>query len=76
MCISISSTVAMGCLFVPKVYIVLFQPHKNVRAGKGGSTQGGRPFFGAKSGLAVMAAKNGGVTSPSEYLMVFSCVLN
>ncbi|CAM1323185.1 GRM4 (predicted) [Pycnogonum litorale] len=31
MCISISATVALGCLFVPKVYIVLCQPYKNVR---------------------------------------------
>ncbi|ELU03139.1 hypothetical protein CAPTEDRAFT_198326 [Capitella teleta] len=32
MCISISATVQLGCLFVPKVYIVLFQPHKNANA--------------------------------------------
>lgn len=59
----------MGCLFVPKVYIVLFQPHKNVRQGKGGPSTGGRPFFGGggKGGLAAMASKNGGVTSPSMY---------
>ena len=33
MCVSISSTVALVCLFGPKVYIVIFQPHKNVRQG-------------------------------------------
>ncbi|XP_046405665.1 metabotropic glutamate receptor 6 [Ischnura elegans] len=33
MCIDISATVALGCLFTPKVYIVLFQPYKNVRQG-------------------------------------------
>lgn len=33
MCISISATVALGCLFTPKVYLVLFQPEKNVRPG-------------------------------------------
>lgn len=33
MCVSISATVALVCLFGPKVYIVLFQPHKNVRQG-------------------------------------------
>ncbi|KAH3880646.1 hypothetical protein DPMN_004567 [Dreissena polymorpha] len=33
MCVSISSTVALVCLFGPKVYIVIFQPHKNIRQG-------------------------------------------
>ncbi|XP_023290502.1 metabotropic glutamate receptor 7 [Orussus abietinus] len=33
MCINISATVALGCLFTPKVYLVLFQPYKNVRPG-------------------------------------------
>lgn len=33
MCVSISATVALVCLFGPKVYIVLFQPHKNIRQG-------------------------------------------
>ncbi|KAE9421877.1 hypothetical protein Angca_005593 [Angiostrongylus cantonensis] len=31
MCISLSGTVALVCFFAPKVYIVLFQPYKNVR---------------------------------------------
>jgi hypothetical protein len=31
MCISLSGTVALWCFFAPKVYIVLFQPYKNVR---------------------------------------------
>lgn len=31
MCISLSGTVALLCFFAPKVYIVLFQPYKNVR---------------------------------------------
>ncbi|KAK0093697.1 hypothetical protein PV326_012905, partial [Microctonus aethiopoides] len=39
MCINISATVALGCLFTPKVYLVLFQPEKNVRPGH--STVGG-----------------------------------
>lgn len=33
MCANISATVALGCLFSPKVYLVLFQPYKNVRPG-------------------------------------------
>lgn len=44
MCISISATVALGCLFSPKVYLVLFQPYKNVRPGAsigGGGGAGG-----------------------------------
>ena len=35
MCLSISATVALGCMFAPKLYIVLFQPHKNVRQSVG-----------------------------------------
>ncbi|XP_060827422.1 metabotropic glutamate receptor 7-like isoform X2 [Bombus pascuorum] len=34
MCINISASVALGCLFTPKVYLVLFQPYKNVRPGR------------------------------------------
>ncbi|XP_015120349.1 metabotropic glutamate receptor 2 [Diachasma alloeum] len=33
MCINISATVVLGCLFTPKVYLVLFQPEKNIRPG-------------------------------------------
>ncbi|XP_070557629.1 metabotropic glutamate receptor 3-like [Ptychodera flava] len=29
--VSLSASVALGCLFVPKVYIIVFQPEKNVR---------------------------------------------
>ncbi|XP_019868539.2 metabotropic glutamate receptor 7-like [Aethina tumida] len=36
MCLNISATVALGCLFTPKVYLVIFQPYKNVRQGNGG----------------------------------------
>ncbi|XP_076362946.1 metabotropic glutamate receptor 3-like [Tachypleus tridentatus] len=32
-CISISATVALGCLFMPKLYICLYEPYKNVRTG-------------------------------------------
>lgn len=35
MCVSISASVSLGCLFSPKVYIVIFQPYKNVRQGSG-----------------------------------------
>lgn len=35
MCVAISATVSLFCLFAPKVYIVVFQPHKNVRQGAG-----------------------------------------
>ena len=30
-CVNISATVALLCLFMPKLYIVLCQPYKNVR---------------------------------------------
>ncbi|XP_067129617.1 metabotropic glutamate receptor 3-like isoform X2 [Centruroides vittatus] len=38
MCINISATVALGCFFTPKIYIVLCQPYKNVRAAASCST--------------------------------------
>lgn len=32
MCVSVSlsGSVVLGCLFAPKLHIILFQPHKNV----------------------------------------------
>ena len=61
LCVSISATSALFCLFLPKIYIVLFQPHKNVRK------TGAGPMFAKKSALAEMAGNmNGGVTSPSK----------
>lgn len=35
MCLMISATVSLTCLFLPKVYLVLFQPYKNVRNATG-----------------------------------------
>ncbi|XP_034939802.1 metabotropic glutamate receptor 8-like [Chelonus insularis] len=43
MCINISATVALSCLFIPKVYLVLFQPKKNVRPGHSNTVTGGHP---------------------------------
>uniref|UniRef100_A0A1B0CRB2 Putative metabotropic glutamate receptor n=1 Tax=Lutzomyia longipalpis TaxID=7200 RepID=A0A1B0CRB2_LUTLO len=40
MCLNISASVALGCLFTPKVYLVLFQPYKNVRPGNGNQRGG------------------------------------
>ncbi|KAL0108286.1 hypothetical protein PUN28_015079 [Cardiocondyla obscurior] len=48
MCINISASVALGCLFTPKVYLVLFQPYKNVRPGHpntGGLQSGNRAAY-------------------------------
>ncbi|XP_037045817.1 metabotropic glutamate receptor 3-like [Bradysia coprophila] len=44
-CLMISASVPLGCLFVPKVYLVLFQPYKNVRQTNGkkvGDAKGGK----------------------------------
>ncbi|CAD5122291.1 DgyrCDS10732 [Dimorphilus gyrociliatus] len=63
MCVSISATVALFCLFLPKVYIVLFQPHKNVRQATAASQ---RMLFRQSSKMA--AGVNGGITSPSTFV--------
>ena len=76
MCLSISATVALGCLFAPKIYIVLFQPHKNVRQSVGIAAalnpqrSSGRPLFSRQgvppSTSCHFGALNGNVTSPSN----------
>ena len=80
MCLSISATVALGCLFAPKVYIVLFQPHKNVRHNVAaalnpqGQRGAGRPFLSRRSNNSgLMGAMNGNFTSPSKCIsnMIF-----
>ncbi|KAH9505007.1 Metabotropic glutamate receptor 3 [Bulinus truncatus] len=49
MCVNISATVALFCLFAPKVYIVLLQPHKNIRqtsaASLSASSKTARTFY-------------------------------
>lgn len=40
LCLSISATVVLACLFSPKVYLVIFQPYKNVRPRNNGGRQG------------------------------------
>lgn len=73
MCLSISATVALGCLFAPKVYIVLFQPHKNVRHNVAaalnpqGQRGAGRPFLSRRSHTSgLVGAMNGNFASPSN----------
>lgn len=41
MCISVSlsGTVVLGCLFTPKLHIILFQPQKNVASHRVGTTR-------------------------------------
>uniref|UniRef100_A0A1I8IE17 G_PROTEIN_RECEP_F3_4 domain-containing protein n=1 Tax=Macrostomum lignano TaxID=282301 RepID=A0A1I8IE17_9PLAT len=71
MCISISASVTVGCMFVPKIYIVLFKPHKNVRrsnaspaaGGGGASAQGRRELFSPTKKPLLLGS---GVRSRSE----------
>ncbi|XP_024940332.1 metabotropic glutamate receptor 7 isoform X2 [Cephus cinctus] len=73
MCINISATVALGCLFTPKVYLVLFQPYKNVRPGHAntpGAQSGNRPvysmrFSGARS-QTMQSVTSGSRSSPTR----------
>lgn len=75
MCVSISASVALACLFIPKIYIVLFQPHKNVRQGATklkGLASVGRSFFGCPA--SAMNALD--VTCPSKRYMSIQYFIN
>lgn len=66
MCVSISATVALVCLFAPKIYIVLFQPHKNVRHGASMSTSSAynknpRAYLSAQLNFSAFTRPNGSV---------------
>ncbi|KAK7479919.1 hypothetical protein BaRGS_00028827, partial [Batillaria attramentaria] len=70
MCVGISATVSLFCLFAPKVYIVIFQPHKNVRQATSSSlpsTTGKttRTYYGGSSGLTY-PAQNGSALRQCE----------
>lgn len=62
MCLNISATVVLACLFSPKVYLVLFQPYKNIRP----RNNGGRCAPPGASG------SSGGATGVSGCEMVSS----
>ncbi|XP_048738559.1 metabotropic glutamate receptor 6-like [Ostrea edulis] len=68
MCVSISATVALVCVFAPKMYIVLLQPHKNVRQGATTSLKNNHPTLSRiiserTDSLAPFPFQNGGVYS-------------
>lgn len=76
MCINISATVVLGCLFIPKVYLVLFQPNKNVRSGHTNtvSAGGGAPGGAGGGSHAAGNAQNSSSTQSglrSTYSMRF-----
>ncbi|CAD7094167.1 unnamed protein product [Hermetia illucens] len=59
MCISISAYVVVGCLFTPKVYLVLFQPDKNVRPGPGNQlAMAGKEIPGRSSSVGLRFRSN------------------
>lgn len=69
-CVNISASVALGCLFVPKVYIVLFQPYKNVRTPGSGVQRGGDHHRGlnkfSSSGGVGVGGMGVGAATPSN----------
>lgn len=70
MCLNISATVALGCLFTPKVYIVLIQPDKNIRPGHPNTIGGGIGVIsslGQNTGIA-----NLGTNYRTNYSMRFT----
>jgi 7 transmembrane sweet-taste receptor of 3 GCPR len=50
MCLSISASVVLACLFSPKVYLVIFQPYKNVRPRNNGGRSGVQANASGSSG--------------------------
>ena len=78
MCVSISATVALACLFAPKIYIVLCQPQKNTRnvtstsihSSTGGAiAKSSRPFFAPAAAHKLeprMTAQNGSVVGSED----------
>lgn len=73
MCINISATVALGCLFTPKVYIVMFQPNKNVRqsnAPVSGRSRDARP--GPAGVTQDFPLQNSGAGRGAAYSMKFT----
>ncbi|XP_076448253.1 metabotropic glutamate receptor 8-like [Babylonia areolata] len=64
MCVAISATVSLFCLFAPKVYIVVFQPHKNVRQATNPTSLSStgktlRSFYGCSSAFPIPMIQNG-----------------
>ena len=55
-CVTISATVALLCLFTPKLYIVIFQPYKNVR--QTSASNQARSGGGGVKGLGEAARSN------------------
>ena len=74
MCVAISATVSLFCLFAPKVYIVVFQPHKNVRQTTGttsfnvssGAGKMARPFYGGAPAADLFPVQNGSALRQAE----------
>ena len=77
MCLSISAWVALGCLFAPKVYIVLFQPHKNVRvtvaSALNPNSSSRRTFFGRGGSQFGALNGNGLPFNPSNETNLHDC---
>ncbi|XP_071082339.1 metabotropic glutamate receptor 8-like [Haliotis cracherodii] len=72
--VSISATVALFCLFAPKVYVVLCQPHKNVRQATSTSIQSAannktnRAFYGGPTPVTASTAQNGSIHKDIQHV--------
>lgn len=66
--ISLSATVALVCLYVPKVYIIVFHPDKNVRKLTMTATYRKAPV---RQGTATTPTANNKNHHPGQYFFIF-----
>uniref|UniRef100_A0AC35U9C6 G_PROTEIN_RECEP_F3_4 domain-containing protein n=1 Tax=Rhabditophanes sp. KR3021 TaxID=114890 RepID=A0AC35U9C6_9BILA len=73
MCVSLSGTVALACFFFPKIYIVLWQPFKNVKSRQSAVGKLVNSQMRFISHLATTADQNGNIMIRDQPVSVSIC---